>query len=69
MKQEIIAGIILFAIGLSLLIIPPEKWWTATEKWKTKDGGQPSKSYAAVLRLLGIVFTSKGGILVIYGLL
>ena len=36
MKQELVAGIILGVIGLSLVAVPPAKWWAVTEKWKTK---------------------------------
>ncbi len=69
MKQEIIGGVLLSVIGLGLLFIPPNVLWTVTEKWKTKGGGEPSKSYAIVLRVLGIVFSSAGVILAISGLL
>ncbi len=64
MKQELIAGIILGVIGLSLVLIPPSRWWRLTEKWKTKDGSQPSAGYAAVMRVLGAVFALVGGILI-----
>ena len=69
MKQEILAGMILCVIGLSLLIISPARWWTATEKWKTQDGTQPSKSYTVLLRVLGTVFVLTGGALMVYGIL
>ena len=64
MKQELVAGIILGAIGLSLVLGPPARLWTITEKWKTKDGSQPSKSYTVVTRILGIVFALVGGMLI-----
>ncbi len=64
MKQEIIAGSILCILGLSLVLIPPEKLWIFTEKWKTKDGSQPSKGYAIVMRVLGVVFALTGGMLI-----
>ena len=38
MKQEIIAGIILGVMGLSMLLLPPKTLWKITEKWKTKRG-------------------------------
>ena len=69
MKQEILAGMILCVIGLSLLIISPARWWAATEKWKTQDGTQPSTAYAVLLRVLGTVFTLAGGALMVYGIL
>jgi hypothetical protein len=64
MKQELVAGIVLGVIGLSLVVVPPEKWWTLTEKWKTKDGSQPSKGYAVLMRVLGAVFALVGGMLI-----
>ena len=64
MKQELVAGIILGVIGLSLVAVPPAKWWAVTEKWKTKDGGQPSKGYAVLMRVLGAVFALVGGMLI-----
>ena len=64
MQQEIIAGSILCLLGLSLVLIPSEKLWIITEKWKTKDGSQPSKGYAIVMRVLGVVFALTGGMLI-----
>ncbi len=64
MKQELSAGIILCIIGLSLVLVPAERWWIITEKWKTKDGSRPSKGYAIVMRVLGIVFTLAGAMLI-----
>ena len=64
MKQELVAGIILGVIGLSLVAVPPAKWWAVTEKWKTKDGSQLSKGYAVLMRVLGAVFALVGGMLI-----
>lgn len=64
MKQELVAGIILGVIGLSLVAVPPAKWWAVTEKWKTKDGSQPSKGNAVLMRVLGAVFALVGGMLI-----
>ena len=64
MKQEFVAGIILGVIGLSLVAVPPAKWWAVTEKWKTKDGSKPSKVYAVLMRVLGAVFALVGGMLI-----
>lgn len=55
-----VAGLILCVIGLSFLLVPPNRLWTITEKWKTKDGAQPSKSFAVLMRVLGIVFAAVG---------
>jgi len=38
--------------------------WIITEKWKTKDGSQPSGGYAIVMRVLGVVFALTGGVLI-----
>ena len=60
MKQEGIAGIILCAMGLAMLLISPNAWWKAAEKWKTKDGSGPTKSYTVILRVLGVVIAGAG---------
>ena len=60
MKQEVIAGIILCAMGLAMLLISPNAWWRVAEKWKTKDGSVPSGSYTVFLRVLGVVFVGAG---------
>jgi len=64
MKQELTAGIILCIIGLSLVMVPPEIWWVLTEKWKTKGDSRPTKAYAIVMRVLGIIFALVGGMLI-----
>ena len=68
MKQEIIAGIILLIIGLGLLLLPPARLWAVTEKWKNRGGGQPSRIYIAVMRILGTVFAIVGTALAVTGL-
>ena len=68
MKQELIAGIVIIVIGLSLLFLPIGILWAFTEKWKTEGGGQPSKSYTILMRILGIVFSLVGAALIVYGL-
>ena len=68
MKQEIIAGIILLIIGLGLLLLPPARLWAVTEKWKNKGGGQPSRIYIIVMRILGTVFAVVGMALAATGL-
>ena len=60
MKQEGIAGIILCAMGLAMLIISPNAWWKAAEKWKTKGGSGPAESYTVILRVLGAAFFVAG---------
>lgn len=60
MDQETIAGMILCAMGLAMLLISPNAWWKAAEKWKTKDGSGPSGSYAVLLRALGVAFFGVG---------
>jgi len=64
MRQELVAGIILGVIGLSLVVVPPARVWALTEKWKTKDGSQPSKGYAVLIRVLGVIFALVGGMLI-----
>ena len=68
MKQEIIARIILLAIGLGLLLVPPARLWAVTQKWKTRGGGQPSRLYIIVIRILGTVFAVAGAVLAATGL-
>lgn len=60
MKQELIAGLILFLIGLGLLLLPAGKLWALTEKWKSKGEGGPSRTYTVVMRVLGAVFSAAG---------
>ena len=67
MKQEIIGGIVLCLMGAGLFFVPPEWLWTLTEKWKTIDGTGPSKSYAILLKTLGVVFAAAGCALAIWG--
>ena len=68
MKQELIAGIVMGVIGLSLLLIPVNTLWMVTEKWKSKGGEAPSKGYARLMRVLGAVFAAVGAVLIICGL-
>lgn len=68
MKQELTAGIVICLIGLSLLLIPAGKLWAITEKWKTREGGEPSKGYTVLMRTLGAVFSVLGIILIVCGL-
>ena len=60
MKQEVMAGTILCAMGLAMLLISPNAWWKAAEKWKTKDGSGPAESYTVILRVLGAAFFVAG---------
>ena len=60
MKQEAIAGMILCAMGLAMLFISPNAWWTVAEKWKTKDESGPTPRYTVLLRVLGGVFAGAG---------
>jgi len=46
-----------------LLLISPDVWWRATEKWKTRDGSGPSGKYIVLLRVLGAAFIVAGIIL------
>ena len=67
MRQEIMGGIVLCVMGLGLFFAPPEWLWRLTEKWKTKDGTGPSKSYGVLLRTLGILFAAAGILLAALG--
>ena len=67
MKQELIGGLVLCLIGLSLLLISPFRLWTITEKWKTEGGEQPSRKYVVLIRVLGAVFAAAGGALAVSG--
>lgn len=68
MKQEIIGGLVLCAMGLSLFLVSPVRLWTLTEKWKTEGGSGPSKSYAILMKILGVVFAGVGCVLAVSGL-
>ncbi len=68
MKQEVIAGIVLCAMGLAMLLLKTGAWWKAAEKWKTKGGSGPSGSYTVLLRVLGVVFFGAGIVLALSGL-
>ncbi len=67
MKQEIIAGIVFCIMGLGMLLLSPGRLWRITEKWKTKEGEQPSNRYIAIMRALGVVFALTGAGLLIWG--
>ena len=67
MKEEIIGGLVLCSMGLGLFFVSPVWLWTLTEKWKTKDGTGPSKSYGILLRALGILFAAAGVLLAALG--
>ncbi len=67
MKPEIIGGLVLCAMGFVLFLVPPDWLWRLTEKWKTKDGTGPSKSYGILLKALGVLFGAAGCALAILG--
>lgn len=67
MKQELIGGLVLGLIGLSLLFVSPVTLWTLTEKWKTEGGEQPSQKYVVLIRILGAVFAVTGCALAVSG--
>ncbi len=67
MKQEIIAGIVFCIMGLCMLLLPPGTLWKITERWKTKEDGQPSDKYIVIMRFLGVVFAVTGAGLLIWG--
>ena len=67
MKQETIAGIIFCFMGLGMLLLPPKTMWKITDQWKTKEAGQPSDKYTAIMRVLGVVFAAVGVGLLLWG--
>ena len=67
MKQEMTGGLLLCVMGLGLSFAPPVWLWTLTEKWKTKDGTGPSKSYGILLKSLGVLFAAAGCALAVWG--
>ena len=67
MKEELIGGLVLCLIGLSLLFISPFTLWTITEKWKTQGGERPTKEYTILIRILGSVFAAAGCALAVSG--
>ena len=62
MKQEVIAGVILCAMGLAMLLFSPNAWWKAAEKWKTRDGGERAATSYTILCAWGGggVFRGRG---------
>ena len=68
MKQEVIAAIVMCVMGAGLLLVPTNKVWSVTEKWKTIDGKGPSKSFVVITRVLGLVFVTAGLGLLVYGI-
>ena len=60
MKEKIIGGLVLCVMDPGLFFMSPVWLWTLTEKWKTKDGTGPSKSYGILLKVLGLVFAAAG---------
>ena len=67
MKQELVGGLVLCLIGLSLLFISPVTLWTLTEKWKTEGGEGPTKKYTILIRILGAIFAAAGCALAVSG--
>lgn len=51
MRQDAVAGIVLCVMGLAMLFISPNTWWTVAEKWKTEGGNGPASSYAILLHM------------------
>jgi len=68
MRQEAVAGIVLCVMGLAMLFISPNAWWTVAEKWKTEGGNGPARSYRILLHVLGVVFAGAGAALALSSL-
>lgn len=68
MRQEAVAGIDLCVMGLAMLFISPNTWWTVAEKWKTEGGNRPARSYRILLHVLGVVFAGAGAALALSSL-
>ncbi len=64
MKQELIAGIIFVVMSMCLILLPSSMLWTITERWKNQNGGDLSRGYTVVMRILGVVFALAGGYLI-----
>ena len=56
--QEAVAvtGMVLYAMGLTMLHISSNTWWSVAEKWKTTDGSGPARSHSILLRMLVVLF-------------
>ena len=59
----VVGGVFLFILGV-LGFLRPLEVWNITERWKTKDGAEPTELYlfsirfsGAVLAVLGLVCT------------
>lgn len=59
MKQSVIAGIVMFAIGC-LLAGRPQDVFRVSEGWKSKEKSSPSAGYNAVCRTVGSLFIVVG---------
>lgn len=63
MTQEVVAGIILCALGL-IMSAKPTLIWKIAESWKTKECKAPSALYMKVLRIVSGAAIGLGVLLV-----
>lgn len=65
--QEMIAGVSLIIIGLFLAFFP-EKVYTVSEKWKSKNNNnlEISSTYKMILRIVGAVLIIVGAVVAFF---
>lgn len=63
MRQSMIAGLVLCVIGFVLCAFP-NKIWEITEKWKSENADQPTKSFLTLIRIISGALIGIGVLLV-----
>ena len=60
MTQELVAGIVLYAVGAGLMLAPVNEIPLITEKLRAKAGAQSIEGFSAVIRALGVLSAVLG---------
>ena len=53
--EIILAGIVLFLVGLFMVLFPYQ-YWKFSESWKNKSGAEPTNRYIIGVRIIGGFF-------------